>query len=138
MAFWKQFTIHLPFRVRSNGALHLDASLMSTLQGVAEREGVTVEHIAAELLTTALAQRQMADLHLEGWRILSVREREVAALVCLNYTNRQIAARLAISPETVKTHLRNILNKFDLHSKEELRQLLSGWDFSSWESNLAK
>ena len=48
-------------------------------------------------------------------------------------TNRQIAARLMISPETVKTHLRNAQYKFDVHSKAELRALLSDWDFSAWD-----
>ena len=48
-------------------------------------------------------------------------------------TNRQIAARLVLSPETVKTHLRSVLHKFGLRSKAELRQALAGWDFSGWE-----
>ena len=60
------------------------------------------------------------------------REQQIAALACMNYTNRQIAAHLFISPETVKTHMRNVLRKFDLHSKAELRQTLGDWDFSSW------
>jgi len=56
----------------------------------------------------------------------------VAALACLNFTNRQIAARLSISPQTVKSHMRNLLLRFELHSKVELRQVLSDWDFSEW------
>jgi len=34
---------------------------------------------------------------------------------------------------TVKTHMANVLRKFDLHSKIELRMALSDWDFSAWE-----
>jgi hypothetical protein len=49
----------------------------------------------------------------------------VAALICLNYSNAQIAARLSISITTVSTHVRNILTKMGLHSKVELRQLFS-------------
>ena len=64
---------------------------------------------------------------------LTPREQDVAALACLGYTNRQIAARLGISPDTVKTHVRNLLHKFELHSKDELRSLLQDWDFSAWE-----
>jgi DNA-binding CsgD family transcriptional regulator len=56
----------------------------------------------------------------------------VAALTRLNFTNRQIAARLMITPETAKTHVRNVLRKFDLHSKAELRRALADWDFSAW------
>jgi DNA-binding CsgD family transcriptional regulator len=56
----------------------------------------------------------------------------VTALTCLHYTNRQMAGRIHISSETVKTHIVNILVKFHLHSKAELRQALSDWDFSNW------
>jgi len=57
----------------------------------------------------------------------------VAALTCLGYTNRQIAAKLKISPDTVKGYVRQVLVKFNLHGKNELRTLLSAWDFSDWE-----
>jgi DNA-binding CsgD family transcriptional regulator len=53
--------------------------------------------------------------------------------VCLNYTTRQVAMRLGIAPDTVKTHVRNVLAKFDARSRQELRRLLAGWDFSAWE-----
>jgi len=45
-------------------------------------------------------------------------------------TNRQIAAALVISPETVKTHLRHTLEKFELRSKADLRLLLRDLDSS--------
>jgi len=67
------------------------------------------------------------------WTALSQREQEVTALTCLGYTNREIAEKLVISPDTVKTHLKNILYKFDLHRKDDLRMLLIDWDFESWE-----
>ncbi len=57
----------------------------------------------------------------------------MAALLCLNYTNRQVAARLGLSPETVKTHTRNLLAKFQLRTRAELRRALADWDFSAWE-----
>jgi len=56
----------------------------------------------------------------------------VAALICLNYTNRQIASHFVISTETAKTHVANALRKFGLHSKAELRRALADWDFSAW------
>jgi DNA-binding CsgD family transcriptional regulator len=39
---------------------------------------------------------------------------------------------LNISPETVKTHIKNALVKFNLRTKQELKQSLAGWDFSYW------
>jgi DNA-binding CsgD family transcriptional regulator len=67
------------------------------------------------------------------WTKLTPREREVAMLICKEnggkmYTNPQIAEKLGISRETVKIHVRNILYKFELHSKFELRNSLVNWE----------
>lgn len=66
------------------------------------------------------------------WTTLSQREQEVAALICIGFSNREIAEKLVISPDTVKTHLKNILYKFDLHRKDDLRILLIDWDLESY------
>ncbi len=113
----------------------MDQTLIQSLQTLAEQEKRAADEVAADLLTFALAQRRAADDNLDRWHSLTPREQQVAALACLNYTNRQIAAQLVISPETVKTHMRNTLRKFDLHSKAELRQILADWDFSGWSEN---
>jgi DNA-binding CsgD family transcriptional regulator len=52
--------------------------------------------------------------------------------VCTGLTGRQAAARLVVSPETVKTHMRHILRKFGLCSRRELRALLEEWDLTVW------
>jgi DNA-binding NarL/FixJ family response regulator len=49
--------------------------------------------------------------------MLSVREREVLALVAEALSNRQIAVRLGITEGTVKRHLRNIFTKLDAVSR---------------------
>ena len=67
------------------------------------------------------------------WMMLSPREQDVSALTCLKYTNPQIAARLGLSVETVRTYLDNALNKLRLQNKADLRVLFAGWDFSEWE-----
>jgi DNA-binding CsgD family transcriptional regulator len=54
--------------------------------------------------------------------------------VCLNYSNYQIASRLSLAPSTVKTHVRNILRKFGLNRRSDLRLVLAEWDFSAWDS----
>jgi len=48
---------------------------------------------------------------------LTEREREVLALVAEGLTNRQIAERLVISENTVRAHLRNILDKLHVHNR---------------------
>ena len=79
----------------------------------------------------ASLQNQASEIS-RRWTTLSQREQEVAALICLGYTNREIAEKLVISPDTVKTHLKNILYKFDLHRKDDLRILLIDWDLESY------
>jgi DNA-binding CsgD family transcriptional regulator len=100
---------------------------------LAEREQRNEEELAADLITFALAQREITDQYLESWKRLSDREQTVAALICLQYTNQEIAERLAISPHTVKSHVRNISHKFGLNTKADLRQALANWDFSAWD-----
>ena len=47
------------------------------------------------------------------------REREILQLLGDGLRNEEIAARLFISPQTVQTHVRNILTKLGVHSKLE-------------------
>ena len=112
--------------------LKLDPVNAHFLAQLAADTNASRNEVAQDLLKNALADRQVAEAHLEHWHGLTDRQQQVAALACLNFTNRQIAARLGISPQTVKAHMRNLLHRFDLHSKAELRQALSDWDFSEW------
>ncbi len=114
-------------------SFHTEQALLDSLQALAEEEQRPREQVMADLLAQGLARRQASQMYLQRWQALSVREQQVAALVCLNYTNRPIGLRLSISPETVKSHVHNLLAKFNLHTKTELRQLLADWDFSAWE-----
>jgi len=53
---------------------------------------------------------------------LTPRQRQVAELVSRGFTNQQIAERLTISPETVRTHVRQVLRLLGLRRKSELVQ----------------
>jgi DNA-binding CsgD family transcriptional regulator len=110
----------------------LDDPLEAALAARADQEHLPVEQVQADLLAAGLANLQTSDELKRIWERLSPREREVTALTCLGYTNRQMAARLCISTETVKTHVRMALIKWQVRTKEDLRLLLSGWDFNAW------
>ena len=51
---------------------------------------------------------------------LTDREREVASMVGLGLSNKQIAQELRISPATVKNHVHNILEKSNLPSRSAI------------------
>jgi len=50
---------------------------------------------------------------------LTPREKEILQLPADGFRTDDIAARLHISPQTLQTHVRNILYRFDVHSKLE-------------------
>ena len=132
MTIWQRMLRALGYTTATRLEFHADKELLQSLQTIAEREQRRTGDVASDLLSSALARRQVDDKLLARWEFLSAREQQVAALACLNFTNRQIAARLQITPETAKSHVRNVLRKFDLHSKAELRRALADWDFSAW------
>jgi DNA-binding CsgD family transcriptional regulator len=51
---------------------------------------------------------------------LSNRQQEVVALVLQGLSAREIGARLFISERTVETHLANVYERLDIHSRQEL------------------
>lgn len=57
----------------------------------------------------------------EAWHSrLSLREREVVQLLAEGCTNKEIAARLGLSPKTADAHRTNIMRRLNLHSVAEL------------------
>jgi DNA-binding CsgD family transcriptional regulator len=54
-----------------------------------------------------------------GGTLLTNREREILALLADGLGNKQIAARLGISPNTVKTHLELLFDKIGVSSRAE-------------------
>ncbi|WP_322510193.1 LuxR C-terminal-related transcriptional regulator [Anaerolinea sp.] len=104
------------------------------LRALAQQTGIPESRLAEQLIHSAVETLHLREDLRRRWLMLTPREQQAVALACLGYTNRQIAQRMGISPETVKTHLRNAMMHFDVHSKSELRRLLADWDFSSWEN----
>jgi DNA-binding NarL/FixJ family response regulator len=56
-------------------------------------------------------------VHLSG--ALSPRETEVLSLLCEGLHNEDIAKTLFVSPETVKSHVRNIMDKLQVRNRTE-------------------
>jgi len=136
MSLWHRLLTHLglhrkavPHHSQRVGSFH------TLITELAQQEQGSEEEIHASLLASALAQRNTSQDLWSRWNSLSPREQDVAALICLGYTNGQIAARLGVSQTTINTHNRHILTKFQMHGKTELRFALQEWDFREWDHN---
>ncbi len=112
----------------------LDTTLQTKLITLAKQENRSPRELEADLIEAGLTQRSLQDTLVKRWQSLSPREQQVTALTCLGYTNAQISSHLYISVETVKTHMRNVLIKLNLHGKGEIKKALERWDFSEWDS----
>jgi DNA-binding NarL/FixJ family response regulator len=88
-----------------------------------------------DILERGLEQETMR-VHAEhALASLTPREQEVTWLAARGQTNRQIAGTLVISSETVKSHIHNVLVKFGLRSKSDLRLLLLDLGIRWWQDD---
>ena len=92
--------------------------LFSRLRGVTMGEAPISRVMAGRIL------REFARVGTEGpppdsTRSLTPREREVLQLVTKGMTNKEIGAQLHIAENTVKNHLRNILEKLHLQNRAQ-------------------
>jgi DNA-binding CsgD family transcriptional regulator len=59
-----------------------------------------------------------------GWDALTGAEHAVVRLVAEGLTNREVAARLFVSPHTASMHLRHVFTKLQVNSRVELTRLV--------------
>ena len=95
----------------------LDASeLFDMLSGVAKGEPAMTRAMAGKFLKSVA--NRMADEG-KGEQALSERELFVLRLVASGASNQEIAEKMSISINTVKTHLKNILEKLQLENRTQ-------------------
>ena len=93
--------------------------LIGALKAAAAGEILVDPQALARMLPLMARDREVRREATERLATLSEREREVLALLTQGLRNEPIAQRLGISPQTVQTHVRNILGKLEVHSKLE-------------------
>ncbi len=59
-----------------------------------------------------------------GWSSLTATERTVAKFVAEGLTNREVGARMLVSPHTIDFHLRRIFRKLGVRSRVELARVI--------------
>lgn len=111
-------------RAGVSGFVLKDATLddfLKTIRDVAQGVKVLPQMLTSSLLSQIADQ---ATVRGKGDPFRSVRmtsrEREVVELIAEGLSNKQIAARLNLAVDTVKSHVHNILEKLALHTRLEI------------------
>ena len=125
---WREFTK----RLQPKRTFSLDIETYNSLQRMAENEQSTPEQVAARLFEFAIREQDSHTGALRCWEDLTPRQKQVVAHICRRDTDRQIAAALHITPNTVKSHVKTILEKYDINNRPELRLLMSPWDLRAY------
>ena len=107
----------------ANGYLLKEISIeevAGAINAVVQGQSLISPSMASKLLSefSSLA-RQAAEKTQLPAPVLTARELKVLKLVATGMTNKDVADQLYISENTVKNHVRNILEKLHLHSRME-------------------
>ena len=133
MSIWRKLLSVIGLRpISAPRKYQVSESMQVTLTTLSQHEGRPEDDLVQDLLAAGLTHYYESEDLWRKWRSITPREQDVAALACLGFSNREIAARLHVSPNTVKSRLQNVLRKFNLHNRADLRVMLADWDFSGW------
>ncbi len=103
------------FLSKDSAAQEVLAAVKSAAEGEVLIDPATLTRLLAQVAREREAQRDALNLLND----LTEREREILQLLAEGLRNDGIAGKLFISPQTVQTHVRNILGKLRVHSKLE-------------------
>ena len=83
------------------------------------------ERVQRSLLGAGVrARKPQPPKAVEGWESLTPTERRVARLIADGHTNRSAAKELALSPNTISTHLRSVFGKLSVNSRVQLARAM--------------
>jgi DNA-binding NarL/FixJ family response regulator len=96
------------------------ADLVQAVRVVATGDALLSPSAARRLIAALAARPQPPRRRAEQLGRLTAREREVVTLVAAGLSDDEVAARLAISPATAKTHVNRALGKLDVRNRAQL------------------
>ncbi len=94
---------------------------VGTIRSVADGARVLPPRMTGSLFSqiAEVAVRRGSESALEAVR-MTPREREVIALIAAGMSNKEIAKRLNVATDTVKSHVRNVMGKLALHTRLQI------------------
>ena len=103
-------------------------AVLFLVPSIASRHGTAIREIRKMEIHYVKAEESrifaMLEEEEEALAALSGRERDVARLAAQGMRNREIAAQLHVSEETVKAHLKSIFQKLNIDRRSRLVELL--------------
>ncbi len=122
--------LELVRRLRASGVLTpmliMTAMPVSGINEGAQRAGATGTVVrsgraddVAWAISAAARHRTIWDERNPALALASPRELEVLSMIAAGYLTSDIAARLVLSSETIKSHVQNVLLKFGAHTRAE-------------------
>jgi len=103
-------------------------TLLDKIRAAFEERALVTPEIAALLIERVSSlSEQLTELGIEhtDYDKLTIREKEILELVAEGLTNQGIADELVIEIGTVKNHVHNILDKLNVHSRQDAAIYLS-------------
>lgn len=101
------------FSAGAVGFLTKDMDYIGLMEGIKEVEE------GGSPMSKKIARSFVESFHCNYTSPLSDRETEVLKLLAKGKTYKEIAERLFVHPETIKSHLKNIYIKLDVHNKTD-------------------
>jgi DNA-binding NarL/FixJ family response regulator len=107
-----------------SGFIMKDATLeelVNTIRSVAEGRHILPPEMTSTLFSQ-IAREAIARGREEAMEAVRMtpRERQVVELIGEGFSNKRIARQLDIAPETVKSHVRNVMEKLALHTRLQI------------------
>ena len=94
-------------------------SLFEAVRVIAAGEALLAPAITRRLIAEFARLRPRRELRAEELSVLTPREKEILGLLAEGLSNHEIAERLVLSDETVKTHVSHVLRKLGLRDRAQ-------------------
>ena len=92
------------------------ADLLQAVRGACTGQTIVPPDVLTRVIGALSVQPTLPGRREQMMRLLTPREQEVLTMIERGIDRRDIAARLHVSPNTVRTHVQSILQRFGVHS----------------------